>query len=217
MAEEKKKPDIYEHHFQDTMVMLAILVFVSIVFQRFYIMFKSGGAALSFYNSWVAWFRSIWPVWKVLAFFISFFASLFIGINLYGRKGIQKAEEAIYGKAKEDVFLATEEDSDTKDKRWTRVIELINSSESSDWKLAIIEADVILESLLRANGYDGEGVGEMLKRVEPSDFLTLDAAWEAHKVRNRIAHSGSDFELNEREAKRVVVLFESVFREFQII
>jgi hypothetical protein len=60
-------------------------------------------------------------------------------------------------------------------------------------------------------------VAEKLKSVDSSDMLTLDAAWEAHKVRNRIAHSGSDFELNEREAKRVIMLFESVFREFGMI
>jgi deoxyadenosine/deoxycytidine kinase len=83
--------------------------------------------------------------------------------------------------------------------------------------VAIIEADIMLDEMLTALGYLGDGVGEKLKTVEPSNILTLDAAWEAHKVRNRIAHSGKDFELNQRETKRVVGLFESVFREFGMI
>jgi len=57
----------------------------------------------------------------------------------------------------------------------------------------------------------------MLKAVEASDMLSLDAAWDAHKVRNRIAHSGSEFLMNEREAKQTIANYEKVFREFKII
>ena len=71
----------------------------------------------------------------------------------------------------------------------------------------------MLEELLRTLGYVGESVGEMLKSVEKSEFLTIEDAWEAHKIRNAVAHSGGDFQLNERETKRVVTLFESVFKE----
>ena len=60
-------------------------------------------------------------------------------------------------------------------------------------------------------------IGEKMKAIEKSDFLSIDLAWEAHKIRNSIAHIGSNFELNEREAKRAIALFETVFREFQII
>ena len=57
----------------------------------------------------------------------------------------------------------------------------------------------------------------MLKSVDKNNFLTLDDAWEAHKVRNDIAHSGINFQLNERETKRVLALFEKVFKEFNVI
>jgi len=76
---------------------------------------------------------------------------------------------------------------------------------------------VMLEELLRTIGYNGESVGEMLKSVDKNEFLTIEDAWEAHKVRNAIAHSGGDFQLNERETKRVIALFEKVFKEFQVI
>jgi hypothetical protein len=101
--------------------------------------------------------------------------------------------------------------------KWERVVELINSANSSDWRVAIIEADVMLEELMQKCGYRGETVGEMLKSVEKSDFPTIDSAWEAHKIRNRIAHSGSAFQLNEREAKQAIALYETVFKEFKII
>lgn len=101
--------------------------------------------------------------------------------------------------------------------RWERILAHINSESENDWRLAIIEADVILEEMLTSMGYHGETIGEQLQGIEKSDFKTLDDAWEAHKVRNKIAHEGGDFALSKREAKRVISLFENVFAEFKFI
>ncbi len=99
---------------------------------------------------------------------------------------------------------------------WERVLKYLNSENSADWKLAIIEADNILDALVKKMNYPGETLGERLKAIEPSDFLTLPQAWEAHRLRNRIAHE-SDFELTARETRRGIALFEQVFREFDYI
>ena len=80
-----------------------------------------------------------------------------------------------------------------------------------------MEADIMLADILTKMGYQGDSIGEQLKGVEPSDFLTLNDAWEAHKVRNQIAHQGSDFQLNERDAKRIIGLYKKVFSEFYYI
>jgi len=43
----------------------------------------------------------------------------------------------------------------------------------------------------------------------------LEDAWDAHKVRNRIAHEGSDFLLTEHLARKTIGQFKNVFTEFQ--
>lgn len=101
--------------------------------------------------------------------------------------------------------------------RWERVQKLLNTSRESDWRLAILEADVFLDEMVTNMGYHGDSLGEKLKSVEKSDFTTLDLAWEAHAIRNRIAHEGAAFALTEREAQRVMKLYEDVFREFHYI
>jgi len=101
--------------------------------------------------------------------------------------------------------------------KWKLVEEHINSDDANKWKLAILEADIILSDLLESLKLPGEGVGEKLKAVETSDFEHIEEAWEAHKIRNAIAHQGSDFLLTQREAKRVVNLYKSVFEEFKVI
>lgn len=101
--------------------------------------------------------------------------------------------------------------------KWGNIKKLADSQNPSDWRLAIIEADIILSDLLDKLQLPGDTMGEKLKAVEKSDFITLDAAWEAHKFRNSIAHEGSDFLINEREIHRVISLYESVFKEFELI
>jgi len=103
------------------------------------------------------------------------------------------------------------------DKRWQSVQSRLASHSEGDWRLAIIEADIILDEMLQRMGYHGEGIGEKLKNAEKSDFTTLDLAWEAHKIRNRIAHDGPSFHLTHEEARRVIGLFEKVFQEFYFI
>ncbi len=103
-----------------------------------------------------------------------------------------------------------------KNERWEKVIAYSISQHPAEWKLAIIEADNILDDLLKKMQYPGENLGERLKAVEPSDFLTLNDAWEAHKVRNRIAHE-SEFMLSELVARETVARYKRVFEEFEYI
>lgn len=101
--------------------------------------------------------------------------------------------------------------------RWEKITGHINSANPSDWRLAILECDIILDEMLTKMSYRGETLSDKLKAVEKSDFLTIDKAWEAHRVRNAIAHEGSNFQIMDREARRVVGLYEEVFKEFHYI
>jgi len=109
------------------------------------------------------------------------------------------------------------DEAEVENLKWKLVEEHINSDDANKWKLAILEADIILSELLDSLNLPGNGVGEKLKAVEESDFDHIEEAWEAHKIRNAIAHQGSDFLLTQREAKRVIRLYKSVFEEFRII
>jgi hypothetical protein len=93
----------------------------------------------------------------------------------------------------------------------------IGSDNPSDWRLAILEADIILDELLSELGYTGDTIGDKLKKAHRGDFKSLDHAWEAHRIRNAIAHEGQDFVLTQREARRILDLYEMVFREFDYI
>ena len=101
--------------------------------------------------------------------------------------------------------------------RWEKIIKLSESQNSSDWRLAIIEADIMLDELLEKLQLPGDTMGEKLKAVEKSDFTTIEYAWEAHKMRNAIAHEGNDLLISQREIRRIISLYEAVFKEFFLI
>ncbi len=98
--------------------------------------------------------------------------------------------------------------------RWRHIESLMESASQSEWREAVVEADIMLDDVLKQRGYTGENLGERLKSA---DFATLQDAWEAHKVRNQIAHEGSAFELSETLARRTIARYENVFRELGAI
>ncbi len=102
-------------------------------------------------------------------------------------------------------------------KKWKKIEDNMSSQNEQDWRIAIVDADIILEEMLDRMGYVGEGVAEKLKQVEKADFSTLQNAWEGHKLRNRIAHEGSNFHLSRTEAEIAVENFKKVFEEFYFI
>lgn len=158
-----------------------------------------------------SWFAAFISSWTVIAFIISFIAfTLLIYFTI--RTNQIRARE--YRKLRAQL---PEQTTSIHNERWERVTTHVSSDNPNDWRLAIIEADVILDELVTRMGYRGASLGDKLKQVEPADFVSLDAAWEAHKTRNRIAHSGSDFILTQREARRIIDLYAQVFKEFHYL
>jgi uncharacterized membrane protein YciS (DUF1049 family) len=127
-------------------------------------------------------------------------------------KALRQAEAIKYA----SILPSDLETKPLRNARWDNIKTYMESDNESDWKLAIIEADKLLDELVSKMGYLGDNLGERLKSVEPSDFLSLQAAWEAHKMRNRIAHE-QGLHLSRREARRIIDLFAEVFKEFQFI
>jgi hypothetical protein len=133
---------------------------------------------------------------------------------------LKKEQDILYSDSLPVPNLPVVENPEVEDvsiRRWKNIQNLIQSHNLNDWKQAIIEADIMLDEMLDKMGYHGESVGDKLKQIEASDFLTLNQAWEAHKVRNQIAHKGSNYILSRDEAEKVIDLYGEVFKEFYFI
>ena len=101
--------------------------------------------------------------------------------------------------------------------RWELIEKYYNSGNQSDWRLAIIEADIMLYDLLDRIGVLGDSIGEKLKNTNKAQMGTIDLAWRAHKVRNELAHQGSSFEINRHIVEQAIEDYRKVFSEFSYI
>ncbi len=96
--------------------------------------------------------------------------------------------------------------------RWEEILKHIESINEGEWKFAVIEADKLVDDLLKSSGYLGETMGEILTNIDKTQLVTLDTLWEAHKTRNRLVHDANYF-LRYAEAKRAVKLYEETLKE----
>jgi hypothetical protein len=153
----------------------------------------------------------------LLGFPVSLFFLIGIVYCVEQLKHIRKKEEEKYDVKVEPAYEEGVKGNKVLAERWDRVQQHVSSENENDWRQAILEADIMLEDVLTTLGYQGEGIGEKLKRVEPGDMETLQDAWDAHKVRNQVAHDGAAFPLTKYEAQRVINQYKKVFEEFYYI
>ena len=99
--------------------------------------------------------------------------------------------------------------------RWEEIMRHIDSPREGEWKFAIIEADKLVDDQLKTR-FAGETMGERLMNIDKTKLLTIDGLWEAHKVRNRLAHDTNYF-LRHAEAVRAIRLFEQTLKELEAI
>jgi len=167
-------------------------------------------------NGFFQLLQSLWTGFSVFAFLISFLFIFgiiysYLKINEYAALSAAKLEaheaawQALYG-----------QNAASGGSAWSTVEAHVASDSPSEWKLAIIEADIMLGKALTAAGYNGS-IGEQLKSVPKTQLQSLQDAWDAHLIRNKIAHEGSDFVLTRSMAQEAIIKFGRVLRELQVI
>lgn len=97
-------------------------------------------------------------------------------------------------------------------KKWEKLLEKIKSGDERDLRLAIIEADTLVDEILIQHEHPGKDMGERLKSMHPGEIENLDDLWEAHKIRNRIAHE-SGFHITAEEAKKIINIYHKTLKD----
>jgi len=100
-------------------------------------------------------------------------------------------------------------------KQWIRIIKKLSSDKESEYKLAVIEADNLLEGSLEKNGYKGELMEDRLDKIDAIILSNKEQVLEAHKIRNNIVHN-PDFTLSVDQAKKAIDIYEEAFRNLEV-
>ena len=101
--------------------------------------------------------------------------------------------------------------------RWKYILTLLESPNESDWRVAIIESDTLLEEAFRERCLVGNTMSELLEEAKMNGYSSIQSAWDAHLVRNKIAHEGLNYPVTQVEVRRVIKLYQNVFEDLQVI
>ncbi|MEX0748708.1 MAG: hypothetical protein WD467_03675 [Candidatus Saccharimonadales bacterium] len=95
-------------------------------------------------------------------------------------------------------------------RRWDEITTIAAKPDQSA-RYAIIEADKLLDYVLKNRGYSGETMGERM-RSAATDFSYTDDVWEAHKLRNKLVHE-AQYELESHLINRSITQFERALKD----
>ena len=140
---------------------------------------------------------------KVIFISISLF---FVGIIIYAIKD-GKYIRALFWTDVVEFFTYRPYGSSDISKDWKGVKKRLKSGQGSEYKLAIIEADIFLNDVLKKMGYKGETLGEILESITLTTFYNIAEIKSAHNVRNNIIHD-PNYTLTLENAEKTIFAYE---------
>jgi hypothetical protein len=158
--------------------------------------------------------NNAWSVYVIIAYITSF---IFLVLYIYASINAEKYQDIEHDlvHAEEEAY-AMKMSGGIKSDKFAELQAHLDSENPNDWKLAIIEADIILDDTLKRQGYAGPTLGDRLKSISPESLHSIRDAWDAHMVRNKIAHAGADFVLTQKIARETIMQYERVFKELGV-
>jgi len=142
----------------------------------------------------------------VIKIIFLFFSSFFLGFIIWALINTTWLKRLIIQDLKE--FLTFRPYGMKKfDKEWKKIEERLDTGFEAEAKLALIEADSLLNEALNRLGYPGESLGERLDKITTDILSNLDEVHLAHKIRNNIIHDPT-YKLNLEEAKKTLSIYE---------
>ncbi len=158
-----------------------------------------------------------WDLIGLISGLLSVFCIAIITYTLIRTRELRQDERERIDQAIADALYKKKQKEKSADPRWHYVLSLVESLNPSDWRVAVIEADTMMEEFLRDKNFVGESLSELLKDAQGGGVQYVDDAWKAHLIRNQIAHEGSDFAFNQNEARRAIKMYENFFEELEVI
>lgn len=100
--------------------------------------------------------------------------------------------------------------------RWQSIINKFHTGTPEASRLAIIEADALVDTALKNMRIEGEHLADRLSNLEDEDIKSMPKIWRAHRVRNDLVHT-TGFVIAPQDAERTMQDYEAFLREINVI
>ena len=102
------------------------------------------------------------------------------------------------------------------EKVWVKIKKRLESPLESEYKLAVIEADDLLNEILKKMKYKGESLGERLNQITADIISNIGEVRKAHDAYNNIIHD-PDYQTTLEQAQKFIKIYEKAFQGLNIL
>ena len=92
----------------------------------------------------------------------------------------------------------------------------LEKSNPQSYNMAVVEGDKLLDKAMMEMGIPGKTMGERLKKCGKEKYSQLNAVWNAHKLRNQIAHEPG-FRLEYHQARHALTIYKTALKDLGAI
>ncbi len=154
--------------------------------------------------------QSLFPIRIIfLAFFVFFFVStvwFFLTTSWFRKIFWQDFYEILTYKG----FWGREAS-----KEWKKIVGRLKKRNESEHKLAVVEADKMLDESLAQMGYAGDSLGEKLDKVKEDVLSNIEEIRKVHSISNAIIHD-PDYRLRADQAEKTLDVYQRAFRDLEL-
>lgn len=101
-------------------------------------------------------------------------------------------------------------------KKWKKTKLRLSKRWESEAKLAIVEADGLLNEVLERTGYQGESLEQRLEQIDQSVLPNIEQILEARKIRNEIVND-PNYKIDLSKAKQIVKIYEQALQDLNAL
>lgn len=101
--------------------------------------------------------------------------------------------------------------------RWEKLLKKYTATPTPDsLRLAIIEADALVDNLLKDMNFPGDHLADRLSYLNNQQIKSLEGLWEAHRLRNEVVHHPTGA-ISVRQGTAALTKYEAFFKELEVI
>lgn len=102
------------------------------------------------------------------------------------------------------------------EKEWRKIKTRLETEMESENKLAIIEADKMMDDILSQMGFKGRDLSEKLEKLTGESLPNIEEVKKVHKIRNDIIHDPT-YKLSVEETKKALLVYEKALTDLHAL
>jgi hypothetical protein len=99
---------------------------------------------------------------------------------------------------------------------WEKINDRLGKADEASLKLALIEADNMLEEVLKRMGLEGRDMGERLEQLGVQQLKSYDRILESHRLRDLVIHQ-KELVVTQEQVQTAVNAYGEALKELEVL